>query len=91
MKAIVGDFIISSDSRQYIVSEKFVVEPGALSKEENIGKEYEKPIGYFRNLKDAYKFIGERTVRTNDDIELILSKLEEIKNILLEKKAVDYE
>ena len=86
MKVIVGDFSISSDSRQYIVSEKFVVEPGALSKEENIGKEYEKPIGYFRNLKDAYKFIGERIVKTNDDVELILIKLEEIENILLDTK-----
>lgn len=80
MIAEVGPYTITTDSRQYVVSETFVVEEGANSKEENIGKEYLKPIGYFTTLKSAYKFIGERTIKTNDDIETILEKLDEIVN-----------
>lgn len=84
MKAIIGKFIITTDSRQYVVSERCVVDVGTTTKEENIGNEYNKPIGYFNTLKSAYKFIGERTVKTNDDIEIILNKLQEIINAIKE-------
>lgn len=84
MRATIGKFIIESDSRQYVVYERYIVNVGATSKEENIGNEYNKPIGYFNTLKSAYKFIGERTVKTNDDIETILNKLQEIINAIKE-------
>lgn len=86
MKTTIGKFIIETDSRQYVVYEKCIVNVGATSKEENIGNEYNKPIGYFNTLKSAYKFIGERTVKTNDDIETILNKLQEIINCIKEEK-----
>lgn len=84
MKTTIGKFIIETDSRQYVVYERCIVNVGATSKEENIGNEYNKPIGYFNTLKSAYKFIGERTVKTNDDIETILNKLQEIINCIKE-------
>lgn len=84
MKTTIGKFIIETDSRQYVVYERCIVNVGATSKEENIGNEYNKPIGYFNTLKSAYKFIGERTVKTNDDIETILNKLQEIINAIKE-------
>ena len=86
MKTTIGKFIIETDSRQYVVYERCIVNVGATSKEENIGNEYNKPIGYFNTLKSAYKFIGERTVKTNDDIETILNKLQEIINCIKEEK-----
>lgn len=86
MRATIGKFIIETDSRQYVVYERCIVNVGATSKEENIGKEYNKPIGYFNTLKSAYKFIGERTVKTNDDVETILNKLQEIIDCLKEEK-----
>lgn len=84
MKTTIGKFIIETDSRQYVVYERCIVNVGATSKEENIGNEYNNPIGYFNTLKSAYKFIGERTVKTNDDIETILNKLQEIINAIKE-------
>ena len=84
MKTTIGKFIIETDSRQYVVYERCIVNVGATSKKENIGNEYNKPIGYFNTLKSAYKFIGERTVKTNDDIETILNKLQEIINAIKE-------
>lgn len=84
MKTTIGKFIIETDSRQYVVYERCIVNVGATSKEENIGNEYNKPIDYFNTLKSAYKFIGERTVKTNDDIETILNKLQEIINCIKE-------
>ena len=84
MKTTIGKFIIETDSRQYVVYERCIVNVGTATKEENIGNEYNKPIGYFNTLKSAYKFIGERTVKTNDDIETILNKLQEIINAIKE-------
>ena len=86
MRATIGKFIIETDSRQYVVYERCIVNVGATSKEENIGKEYNKPIGYFNHLEEAYKFISERTVKTNDDVETILNKLQEIINCIKEEK-----
>lgn len=84
MKVTIGKFIIESDTRQYVVCEKCIVNAETATKEENIGKEYNKPIGYFNHLEGAYKFISERTVKTNDDVEIILNKLEEILNVIKE-------
>ena len=86
MRATIGKFIIESDSRQYVVYERCIVNVETATKEENIGKEYNKPIGYFNHLEEAYKFIGERTVKTNDDVEIILNKLQEIINCIKEEK-----
>ena len=86
MRATIGKFIIETDSRQYVIYERCIVNVETATKEENIGKEYNKPIGYFNTLKSAYKFIGERTVQTNDDVETILNKLQEVINAIKEEK-----
>ena len=86
MKVTIGKFIIETDSRQYVIYERCIVNVETATKEENIGKEYNKPIGYFNHLEEAYKFIGERTVKTNDDVEIILNKLQEIINCIKEEK-----
>ena len=40
MKIKVGDYLIESDERQYIVKVKKIVEESRLTKKENIGNEY---------------------------------------------------
>ncbi len=84
MKVMIGEFTIESDTKQYVVYERRVVELETANIDENVGKEYIKPIGYFSKLKEAYKFIGERTVKTNHNVETILNKLEEIINVIKE-------
>ncbi len=40
MKIKLGDYLIESDERQYIVKVKKIVEESRLTKKENIGNEY---------------------------------------------------
>ncbi len=40
MKIKLGDYLIESDERQYIVKIKKIVEESRLTKKENIGNEY---------------------------------------------------
>lgn len=78
MKINIGDYLIETDERQFIVKAKKTVEESRFTKEENIGKEYYQPIAYCTSLNSALKFIPQQVLRSNDDITIIKEKLEQI-------------
>ena len=91
MKLKLGDYLIESDERQYIVKVKKVVEEGRLTKKENIGKEYWQPIAYCTGFDSALKFIPEQALRSNEDILVIKEKLTQIHEHLKEYKKIEEE
>lgn len=68
MKIKLGDYLIESDERQYIVKIKKIVEESRLTKKENIGNEYWQPIAYCTTFDSALKFVPQQALRSNDDI-----------------------
>ena len=78
MQIKIGDYIIVADERQYVVKEKRKIEAGALTKEENVGREYYQSIGYFTDFKSALKFIPDKAIRSSDEVQEIISKLNDI-------------
>lgn len=78
MKVIIGDYLIETDERQFIVKSKKVIEDGKLTKKENIGKERWQPIAYCTTIDSALKFVPQQVLKTSDDILVIIEKLEQI-------------
>lgn len=91
MKIKLGDYLIESDERQYIVKVKKVVEEGRLTKKENIGKEYWQPIAYCTGFDSALKFIPEQALRSNEDILAIKEKITQIHEHSKEYKKIEEE
>ncbi|KGM93299.1 hypothetical protein IRP63_14385 (plasmid) [Clostridium botulinum] len=69
---------IVTDDKQFIVQKKKVVQAGRLTKEENIGKEYWEDVGYFTNLNFALKFIKKTILLDNDDLKVIMDRLNQL-------------
>lgn len=78
MNLKIGDYLIETDERQYKVK-KF------LSKDKD-GKDLYKTYAYCTELSTALNFIPEQAIRDNEDISIILSKLNEIERDI---KATD--
>ena len=78
MKIDLGDYRIESDERQFIVQAKSVIREGKLTKEENVGKEIFKTVAYMPTLPMCLKFIGNKIVLDNDDINTIKDKLDSL-------------
>lgn len=78
MKLNLGDYRIESDERQFIIQAKSVVKEGRLTKEENVGKEVFKTVAYMPTLQMCLKFIGNKIVLDNDDINTIKEKLDDL-------------
>ena len=78
MKINIGDYSITSDNLQFIVSRKNIVKEGVFTKEENIGKEVYKPIAYCCKFQEALSYIPNDVLKTNDDINIIMDKLNQI-------------
>lgn len=96
MKINIGDeYRIRTDEYQFIVEKKGIVEAGRLTKEENIGKEKWSILGYYGDIDFALKSIARNVLISNDDINVIIDKLNliqsEIKGIknLLEVRRND--
>lgn len=81
MRVDLGKYIIQTDEVQFVVKEKKVVQPGKLTKEENIGKEVEKDIAYCSSFANALKFLSKRAFIDNDDIRDVVNEMK-----LLESK-----
>lgn len=79
MKINIGDYQITSDNLQFIVSRKNIVKEGVFTKEENIGKETWKPIAYCGKFEEVLRFVPNDVLKTNDDIVIIKDKLDQIK------------
>lgn len=78
MKITIGEYLIETDERQFIVKAKGIVGVDEEIKEENRGKEYWKAIAYCTTFAGALKFIPQQVIRSNDDIEVIKEKLDQI-------------
>lgn len=79
MKLDLGDYRIESDERQFIVQAKSIIKESKLTKEENIGKEVFKTVAYLPTLLMCLKFIGNKIVLDNDDINTIKDKLDALR------------
>lgn len=77
---ISNEYRICTDEFQFIVQQKKVVQENKLTNPENIGKEYWKDIAYCNSLDFALKFICKNVLLTNDDINVIIDKLNEIES-----------
>lgn len=82
MKINIGDYLIESDSMQFIVKEKKIVQEG-----ENKGKEYWVNAAYCCKFDEALRFIPNEVLKSNDDINIITSKLNQIHEGI---KAITY-
>jgi hypothetical protein len=69
------NYKIVTDEKQFIVQEKKVVQESKLTKAENVGKEYYIDIAYCTMLDFALKFLSNRVLLQNDDLDVILDKL----------------
>lgn len=90
MKLDLGDYKIESDDRQFIVLAKSIVKESKLTKEENVGKEVFKPVAYHSNFQSVLKFLSNKVLLDNDDINTIKDKLEQLhKEIARLNKALE--
>ena len=78
MKINIGDYQITSDNLQFIVSRKNIVKEGVFTKEENIGKEVYKPIAYCCKFQETLSYIPNDALKVNDDINVIKDKLDQM-------------
>lgn len=70
MKIKLGDYFIETDERQYKVKKY-------LSKDKD-GNDIYKTYAYCTEFTTALKFIPQQAIRENEDISIVLSKLDEI-------------
>lgn len=78
MNIKIGDYQIESDSMQFVVIRKSIVKEGVFTKAENIGKETFKPVAYCNKFEETLKYIPNDTIKNNEDINIIIDKLNEI-------------
>lgn len=85
MRLEIGNYVITSDERQFILNEKMIKGEGVKTKEENVGKEYLKPLGYYTNFNDMLKFIPQKALMQSEDttdlVRLLNQTEEDIKSI----------
>ncbi|AQW28506.1 hypothetical protein [Clostridium perfringens] len=78
MKIDIGDYRIISDERQFIIQSVGYVTESKVTKKENIGKEKTKNLAYYTSFKNALKYLANKIVLDNDDIKIIMDKLNEL-------------
>ena len=79
MRVEISNYIIETDSLQFILKEKGIVQEGRLTKAENVGKEKETTLGYYTKFEQALSAIPQEVLKTNDNIVIIKDKLDQIK------------
>ena len=79
MRVEISNYIIETDSLQFILKKKGIVQEGRLTKAENIGKEKETTLGYYTKFEQALSAIPQEILKSNDDIVIIKDKLDQIK------------
>lgn len=85
MNIKIGEYQIESDSMQFVVKERRVAQDG-----KNKGEEYWTNPKYIVAFEDVLKYIPQQVLRANDDINIIMDKLNEIQGDIqtLEYKPV---
>lgn len=82
MEINIGDYQITTDSLQFVIKEKTIVKESRFTKAENVGKEFYKPVAYCTTFDSALKFIPQQVIRSNNDLSIIIGKLEQIEEII---------
>lgn len=87
MKINIGNYMIESDSLQFIVKERKIKQDG-----DNKGEEYWTNPKYIVKFEDVLKYIPQQVLRSNEDVSIIMDKLNEIQAAIqsLEYKPVIY-
>jgi len=78
MNIKIENYLITSDSMQFIVNKIGTVQESRLTNAENVGKETSKVIGYMEKFEQVLNFIPNDVLKTNDDINIIMDKLNAI-------------
>ena len=80
MELIIGDYLITSDSRQLILKSKEATINETTDKKTGEVKKIEtrKVYGYFSDLDMLLKNIGRQILYDNDDLQTIVYKLNEL-------------
>lgn len=78
MKIKIGDYLIESDSMQFVVKERRIAQEG-----KNKGEEYWTSPKYIVKFSDVLRYIPEQVLRTNDDIGEIRRQLDEIHDSII--------
>ena len=83
MKVKIGDYFIETDERQYKVKTYIGTDKD--------GNDTYKTLAYCTSIHSALKFIPQSVLRSNDDISIILKKLEQIQADIKEYKNIEEE
>lgn len=78
MNIKIGDYKIETDSLQFVVKSKRIIQESRLTKAENVGNEIWSAIAYCTSFESALRFIPQEALRDNDDIVVIKEKLDQI-------------
>ncbi|CAI3542874.1 hypothetical protein CNEO3_1600008 [Clostridium neonatale] len=75
MKINIGDYLIETDERQFVVK----INKTVTDKEsKNYGQPYVQNLAYCTTLNSALKFIPQQVLRSNNKISIIMDKLKQI-------------
>ena len=69
---------IITDSMQFIVQAKRIVQASKSTKEENVGNEVWDNVGYFASINYALRYISKNIVLENDDFFVMIEKLNQL-------------
>lgn len=79
MKKLNDKYYLDSDTYNLILCEKMIVKKG-----KNQGQEYYEPIGYYASIKDLYKAIIEKEIKSDlnllDNIQKVVELINEIRS-----------
>ena len=77
---ITPDLRVVTSDVEFILQQRKVVQDGKFTKEENIGNEYWENIGFHPNVNYALNQISKQILLDNDDLDVIIEKLNELDN-----------
>ena len=87
MKMDLVDVRITTDEFQFVVQKLSIIQATKegskiKTKPENVGKSVWSNIAYCSTLNQALKHVGKKIVLENNDLEVIVEKLEELENTI---------
>lgn len=88
MKFELRDFLIESDSFCYTLykkeKRKKTTVAGKTTAPEKVGEEILVQVGYFPTIDSAMRRMGDSVVKENDDIEVVIEKLDNLEREIFE-------
>jgi len=69
---------VITDSMQFIVQAKRIIQASKNTKAENVGNEEWGNVGYFPSINYALRYISKNIVLENDDFKVMVEKLNQL-------------